>query len=320
MISVIIPCYNAHLWLPETLDSLNDQMLISEIIVVDDGSDDGSIELIEQYRHLPINVMTNSGRGVSAARNTGLLAAKNRWIQFLDADDLPINSKFARQLNIAMQTNADVVYGCWQIYQEDKNGIFMPERVVVPDYSGDIIAQLLASDNFCQIGAMLFNREAVLAVGGFDVTMQCIEDINLYIRLASEDVKFVKDNSLVVSLLHRKHQSFLSLSRKNSSEFYNGCLKNTVLAQSIWEKQEGGLSKEREFTLLQTYGNIARFFFERDQVKFNEVLGRINKIQPKYIPHAPRVLRQLSRLVGYKNAEAIALKYRQLKQKLWLQK
>ena len=76
---------------------------------------------------------------------------------------------------------------------------------------------------------------------------------------------------------------------------------------------------ERKNALIKVYGQVARFFFEHDQNKFSEVLNKIQTIDPKYIPSSPKTLQQLSKWFGYERAEAIALKYRHLKQKLWLQ-
>lgn len=89
-ISVIVPVYNAVLHLRELLESLAAQTLRSlEIVVVDDGSTDGSAELIRDFAGTDarVRVITRVNGGVSAARNTGLQAARGRWLAFADADD-----------------------------------------------------------------------------------------------------------------------------------------------------------------------------------------------------------------------------------------
>lgn len=316
MVSVIIPCHNAAPWLPETLASLEGQRHLSEVILVDDASVDDTAKVAKKYNFLPLRVIPNSARGVSSARNTGLFQAKSEWVQFLDADDILMPGKLARQLSVGIKNNAEVVYGCWQIYQEQENSKFLPQSVVFPDYSGDLIARLLGANNFCQIGAMLFSRQAVMRVGGFNPRMQCVEDVNLYLRLAIRGVQFAKDTSGEICLLYRKHKTHKSLGSRDHLAFHAGCLTNAILAETFWQEETSEIRGERLSVLLGVYGQVARFYFEHDRPKFYQVIDQIHNLNPKYIPSGPRILRQLSACLGYEKAEKIALIYRQLKRKL----
>lgn len=88
-ISVIIPLYNKKDTILGALDSvLNQQVLPDEIIVVNDGSTDGSEKVVENLKHPLITVIHQKNRGVSAARNKGIELAKSEWIAFLDGDDV----------------------------------------------------------------------------------------------------------------------------------------------------------------------------------------------------------------------------------------
>mgnify|MGYP001792971458 CR=1 FL=1 len=91
-VSVVIPCYNAARFLAETIDSVLEQTSPAfELIVIDDGSTDGTAEIIDRYgRRLGGQLIFESGpnRGVSAARNRGTELASGRYLQYLDADDL----------------------------------------------------------------------------------------------------------------------------------------------------------------------------------------------------------------------------------------
>jgi glycosyltransferase involved in cell wall biosynthesis len=87
-VSIVIPCYNADRWVSGAIESALGQTYSNvEVVVVDDGSTDGSLEVIKQFDG-KIKWLSTPNRGPCAARNVGLRAARGEWIQFLDADDL----------------------------------------------------------------------------------------------------------------------------------------------------------------------------------------------------------------------------------------
>lgn len=113
-ISVIIPCYNAEIWLNSALRSLKHQIFKDfEVICVDDGSTDGTLSVLEKWKkcaELDINIISQKNSGVSKARNVGIEAAKGEYIVFLDADDV-FNRYFLMMLYSAVKTeNADIAY------------------------------------------------------------------------------------------------------------------------------------------------------------------------------------------------------------------
>lgn len=77
-----------------------------------------------------------------------------------------------------------------------------------------------------------------------------------------------------------------------------------------------GITSERRIALEKVYGHLARFYFERNRLKFSEVLAKINRLNPNYIPSSPKALHQLSQWVGYEQAEAISLTYRRTKKQI----
>ena len=100
LVSIIIPVYNAEKYLADTLTSaINQTWPDKEIIVIDDGSTDNSLAIIETFEDKGVKVYTQANKGASAARNLGLKMAKGDYIQFLDADDLLSTDKIEAQLN-----------------------------------------------------------------------------------------------------------------------------------------------------------------------------------------------------------------------------
>ncbi len=98
LVSIIIPCYNAERWLNEAIDSCLAQTYRPiEIIVIDDGYTDGSLEIIKSYGDR-ITYKTGPNKGGNHARNLGFSLCKGSYIQFLDADDYIRPTKLERQV------------------------------------------------------------------------------------------------------------------------------------------------------------------------------------------------------------------------------
>ena len=111
MISFVVPTYNCAKYLDETVGSVISQLSEDiELILVDDGSDDGTAEMLAKYRDLPgkkIKILLHEHRGVSSARNAGIDAAKGDWVSFMDSDDCLIPGFFDKCRKI-VETNADL--------------------------------------------------------------------------------------------------------------------------------------------------------------------------------------------------------------------
>jgi hypothetical protein len=119
-ISVIIPCHNAAAFIADALRSVLAQTVPAlEVLVIDDGSTDDSAKRAEAFGP-PVRVMRQENRGVSAARNRGLDAARGDWVAFLDADDLWLPNKLALQ-SAALETT-DAVCVCSDLIVFDQHG------------------------------------------------------------------------------------------------------------------------------------------------------------------------------------------------------
>ncbi len=113
-VSIVVPVYNKDKYLEKTIDSLINQTHDNlEIILVNDGSTDHSIDILERFEKsdVRISVINQKNMGLSAARNTGLAAAKGAFVLFFDADDILLDSAVEKLLKIALEDDADIVAG-----------------------------------------------------------------------------------------------------------------------------------------------------------------------------------------------------------------
>ena len=123
-ISVIIPVYNVGEYLEQCLDSVISQRIDKEVICIDDGSTDGSIEILEKYacRYQEIKCIKEEHKGTGEARNVGIKAASGEYIAFMDADDYyPYEQVLAKLYNLAVEKQASIVGGNIMAVDADGN-------------------------------------------------------------------------------------------------------------------------------------------------------------------------------------------------------
>lgn len=201
LVSIIIPCYNAIDFIEEAVQSaLNQTYPRKEIIVVDDGSTDGSLSLIWNFGN-KIRWETGPNRGGGAARNVGLKMARGDFVQFLDADDLLDSNKLEMDVNALQTTQAELVYSGWRQFC-----IETPDLVTnysVSSRSNDTIIIALQWQHISTNSALI-NKDALLAIDGFREDLPCCQDRDLYIRLACSCSKFTHIRKTLHTVRRRK--------------------------------------------------------------------------------------------------------------------
>jgi glycosyltransferase involved in cell wall biosynthesis len=176
-VTVVIPCYGLGSYLGEAIDSVRTQTHADwELLVVDDGSsDEPTLEALRQAEHAGVTVLRTPHRGLAAARNAGLAAARAQYICFLDADDLLLPG-YLSAAAAALDANAGLTFvSSWLETFGDEQWTWSPRDWGFP--------ALLIECTVCT--AALVRTEAVRAAGGFDETMpdQGYEDWDLWISL-----------------------------------------------------------------------------------------------------------------------------------------
>lgn len=189
LVSVVVPVYNAADHLRETLSSIYNQTYKSiEIIAVDDGSSDDSIDIARSFDGRVILVQQPNS-GPAAARNRGVAEAKGEWIAFLDADDLWVPEKLEKQLHA--MSNREWSYTDSRFMGGVNDGKQDSDLNEKP--SGNVIEKLICG-NFISTSSVLLRRNIFNEVGGFDENLRSIEDWDLWIRIASRyPISYVPD-------------------------------------------------------------------------------------------------------------------------------
>ena len=202
-VSVIIPAYNAEHYIAETIRSVLGQTYEDfEIIVVDDGSQDGTVAALEPFGS-SVRLHQQPNGGVARARNTGVALAKGTWIAFLDADDLWLPMKLERQLACigAPMTFTD------RLNIGARGDLPELQSLVTPMQGGDIFVALMREGNFITNTSVMIRRDLFEQMGGFYTGLNGTEDWDLWIRVAERhEIGFVAEPLVK----YRFHESGIS--------------------------------------------------------------------------------------------------------------
>lgn len=178
MISVVIPLYNKEKSIRATLESLRAQSYIDwECIVVDDGSTDNSANIVRELLNEKIRLISQPNGGVSAARNTGIMAAKGEYVAFLDGDDI-WDKDFLKALNGLIKEYPGMsVYGlgCEQIKRGEQP--FLKETYYRGVSTWDYATMAFTGSSAC------VNKNDAIELGLFDTQMTHGEDLDMWWRL-----------------------------------------------------------------------------------------------------------------------------------------
>ena len=183
-ISVIIPVFNAEKTIQETIESVLNQTFSNfELIVINDGSTDSTLDIIASIQDPRIKIFSYPNSGPNHSRNRGISHASGEYVSFLDADDLWTPNKLNDQLK-ALQDNPQAAFAYSWTDSIDESGQFFRvggHRIV----NGDVFTQLVLND-FIESGSNpLIRRQALIEVGGFDESLPAAQDWDMWLRLAA---------------------------------------------------------------------------------------------------------------------------------------
>lgn len=201
--SVVIPAHNEEAGLGRAIESVLAQSVpATQIIVVDDGSTDGTSQVAGKYGGVHV-VRHDVCRGLAQARNTGIAHAMSTWVAFLDSDDWWDEDKIEKQATLATATGAGLIYTGMRRVQRagDHRAEPCPARVFRNHRA--LCRKLLLSNYITgSASTVVVRRELLEKVGGFDNTLVVAEDWDLWMRL-SQYTTFTAVREPLVTLLVR---------------------------------------------------------------------------------------------------------------------
>lgn len=208
-VSLIIPTRNRKALLAVTLDNIMRQTLQpDEIIVVDDGSDDGTVAFLNKNYADKIIVLANNRPGPGAARNRGLSVATGKYIKFFDSDDLMTNNMIQVQSDVLKNASQGFVYSPYFYATENERGEWHQADDAILNYfpfdnTSPLHYWMAAKNLFITIPGMMFRRELLQEVGAWRTDVVASEDWDYLWRISMIDPSPAHTNKC--AFLYRVH-------------------------------------------------------------------------------------------------------------------
>lgn len=217
-VTVVIAAYNAATFLRETIESVLVQSLPSmELIVVDDGSADGTQRILNSFTDHRLTVFRQENRGVSAARNVGLAAARAPYVFFLDADDILQQDALRRMVDTLDQKRQCIAcFGHHIKIAEDNSVLSAHADLPLKLFPADSTLSHLIAKNFIACGAICIRTDAARSVRGFNPALKFGEDWEFWCRLAVLGDFAAMPNDVI--LRYRQRFSSANFRLRNSPE------------------------------------------------------------------------------------------------------
>ena len=232
-ISVIIPTYNRKSFLINAIDSVFNQTYQNlELIIIDDGSSDKTIEYIKK-KYSKIKICKQSNRGVSSARNKGIKISSNKWIAFLDSDDRWHPKKLENQINYLVKNSEYRICHTDEIWI--RKGIRINQHKKHKKYGGQIFDKSL---DLCRISpsSVIIHRDVFNKVGLFNEKLPVCEDYDLWIRITAKFPVLYLDEKLTIK--YGGHLNQLSKKYWGMDRFRIVALENIIKKSFLTKKNK----------------------------------------------------------------------------------
>ncbi len=264
LVSILIPAYNAELWLTNTLYSALAQTWENkEIIIVDDGSSDETLALARTFESEIVKVFTQGHQGAAAARNKAFSLSRGAYIQWLDADDLLAPDKIEKQMGALKElSNLRVLLsGEWGSFMHRPSRAQFARSGLWCDLTrSEWLMRKMEQNSYMQTASWLVSRELTQAAGPWNTQLLGDDDGEYFCRvlLASEGVHFVRGAKIYYRVTGRDTLSYIGISdQKREAQWISMELQIRYL-QSL---EESDRSRAACVKYLQDW--VANFYPER---------------------------------------------------------
>jgi glycosyltransferase involved in cell wall biosynthesis len=302
LVSIIIPCYNALPYLKETIKSaLNQTYPDIEVIVIDDGSTDGSYEYVKNLNYPNIILKRNQRKGACAARNYGFELSHGQYIQFLDADDLINLGKIEKQLRLISINNDRTLISCpWGKFENIPSKASFNAQKVWKTYNNPTnwLIDAWNGGGMMQTACWLMHRKLILEAGPWDESLENNpnDDGEFFCRTILKSTRIVFDKN---SKVYYRTPGKTNVSQNKSFKAIESLLGSYKSYEVILKHKDDTKVKR---ALAKNYNRFIYehfFLFPKLSKKAKDYILELE--QEIDIPFSNRFIYRISKWFGWKN-------------------
>jgi glycosyltransferase involved in cell wall biosynthesis len=299
-VSILIPLYNAEKYVGACIDSILNQSYPNiEIIIVDDGSTDNSLELVKTYTSEKVKIHTQANQGGCSARNKAFELSTGDYIVFFDADDLLYKDKISNQMALVAQFGDAYIYSSqWIPFTGKEPTTFPPKSVIDKDFDSPVDWLTTSWLNRSgQTAIWLTPRKLIEKAGKWDETLKVNQDGDFFCRvlLTAKGVKFADE-----AYLFYRRDVATSISKKHIPERAKSMLQSYMNYEAILKIDNSYATKK---ALAYNYIKFIYIHYPKQSELINIAWERINQLEVKENwKIGGKKFQFLSQLIGFKNA------------------
>jgi glycosyltransferase involved in cell wall biosynthesis len=302
LVSILIPAYNAERWIVASVQSaIAQDWPRTEVIVVDDGSRDGTLETVRRLESSHVKVVTQENGGASAARNRALSLAQGDYVQWLDADDLLAPDKLSRQLEVGSAEGPGVLLSSafGRFYSRSERAVFSPTLLWRDLSPVDWIATKFANNLWMAHLVWLVSRDLTEAAGPWNEALSLDDDGEYFCRVVAKSrmVRFVPD-----ARSYYRQWNLSSLSRGASLKASRSLLTSVTLSTGHLLALED--SQRTRDAALSYLGVLMHYFYPEKKELLEELQALAARLGHRLDPPKLSLKYELiKRVIGWQGAE-----------------
>jgi glycosyltransferase involved in cell wall biosynthesis len=305
VVSILIPAHNAERWVAQSIQSALDQdWPRTEIILVDDGSRDGTLAVARHFESKQVKVITQENQGAAAARNTALSLAQGDYVQWLDADDLLAPDKISKQLakDEAQDPRVLLSSAFGLFFFRPEKAVFSPTLLWQDLSPVDWITTKFTNNLWMNPAVWLVSRALTEVAGPWNETLSLDDDGEYFCRVlaASSSIKFVPGAKIFY-----RQWSVSSLSRNSSEKACRSLLTSLKLSIGyLLSLEDSQRTRNAALTYLQIWMNY--FYPERENLleELDTLAAELGgQLQPPMLPRKYELIRHTLGWAGAKKTK-----------------
>jgi len=307
-VSVVIPTYNRKDYLQRAVASCfeGNEEIDVEVVVVDDGSSDGTREWLRNLNHDQVRPIFQGNHGAPVARNRGLEEAKGQFLKFLDDDDWLAEGALVEEVKTLEKATAEMSYAAYE--RVDDNGTTV-RRVGAPRID-DIVSALLRGTVLTHPHRFTYRHELISNLE-WNTNLPCRQDVDFALTVATQDPSFVRVDR-VAGYLRQHEGERISTGAASSS---SGRVHAGVLLHGVKDMEKKGiLTEQRKWAAAEGLWQWAHLVAGQNLQFFDSLYEEIKHLVPVFTPNRKSwILSQVDRVVGPRMTEYLTYPARKLK-------